>query len=98
MFASSAKGDWYFNNATVRASGSNSFHVAWGNRPNVDNWQRIDAVNKQIAQQAAVGLDPDKAIDSSMTNMNNDQRNQQFSAGTGEICYDALLANVPLNR
>ena len=72
LFASSARGDWYFNNSTLRASGLNSFHVAWGNRPNVDNWQRIDAVNKQIAQQATASLDPDKAIDSSVDNMNND--------------------------
>ena len=97
LFAASAKGDWYFNNATLRASGANNFHVTWGNRPNVDNWQRIDAVNKQIAQQAAGGVDPDKAIDSSADNMNNnDNGMQQFSAGTGEISYDALLANVPL--
>ena len=96
LFASSARGDWYFNNQTLRASGSNNFHVVWGNRPNVDNWQRIDAVNKQIAQQAMGSVDPDKAIDSSLENMNNPEGSQEFSAGTGEISYDALLANVPL--
>lgn len=95
LFASSAKGDWYFNNQTLKASGLNSFRVAWGNRPNVDNWQRINAINKQIAQQATGGLDPDQIVDTAMNNMP-DESSRQFSAGTGEISYDALLANVPL--
>ncbi len=95
LFASNAKGDWYFNNATLKSSGVNNFHVAWGNRPNVDNWQRLDAINKQIAQQATGGLDPDHVVDSSADVMSRDP-NQQISGGTGEISYDALLADVPL--
>ncbi|HVX27822.1 MAG TPA: hypothetical protein VHB70_15835 [Parafilimonas sp.] len=96
--ATSSKGDWYFNNQSLKASGLNSFHVAWGNRPNVDNWQRIDAINKQIAQQATGGLDPDRAADSSQDNADNITRpaSEQFTAGVGEISYDALLANIPL--
>lgn len=96
----SSKGEWYFNNNSLRASGLQSFHAAWGNRPNVDNWQRIDAVNKQLAQQAAGGTDPDHAVDSSASGMsiNGDNPQQQYTAGSGEISYDALLANVPLTE
>jgi outer membrane protein assembly factor BamD (BamD/ComL family) len=97
LFASSERGDWYFNNPNLKASGRNSFRLAWGNRPNMDNWQRIDVVNKQMAQQAMGGLDPDKVADSSMGGMNN-EGSRQFSAGMGEISYDALLANVPLTE
>lgn len=98
LFASSSKGDWYFNNTTLRSSGLSNFHAAWGNRPNVDNWQRIDAVNKQIAQQATAGLDPDKPLETTAGNPNNINGGmQQFNAGTGEISYDALLANIPLS-
>jgi predicted negative regulator of RcsB-dependent stress response len=99
LFAANTKGDWYFNNPTIKASGINSFRVAWGNRPNIDNWQRIDAINKQIAQQGPGGNDPDQAVDTSGDMMGRppfEQQQQQFSAGTGEISYDALLANVPL--
>ena len=98
LFAANTKGDWYFNNQTIKAAGVNSFRVIWGNRPNIDNWQRIDAINKQIAQQGPGGTDPDQVADTSggMTGRPPFQEQQQFSAGTGEISYDALLANVPL--
>ncbi len=103
---SAAKGDWYFNNTSLRASGLQSFHAAWGNRPNVDNWQRIDAINKQqqqSQQQMAAGTDPDHVIDTSLENNNsfgniNDANPDQpkYTAGNGEISFDALLDNVPL--
>lgn len=34
------KGEWYFNNASLKAQGTQSFQQKWGNRPNEDNWRR----------------------------------------------------------
>jgi tetratricopeptide (TPR) repeat protein len=41
LFPSGAtKGEWYFNNPTLKAQGSQAFQVKWGTRPNEDNWRR----------------------------------------------------------
>jgi hypothetical protein len=34
------KGEWYFNNPSLKAQGSQAFQVRWGTRPNEDNWRR----------------------------------------------------------
>ncbi|MEP6682099.1 MAG: hypothetical protein ABJA35_02520 [Parafilimonas sp.] len=92
-----SKGDWYFNNNTLKSSGYSTFRSSWGNRPDVDNWQRMDAVSKQIA--AAAQGNPDAA--------DSDASNQPMSTSpiieeslnnltSGEITYDALLAFLPL--
>lgn len=36
---------WYFNNPTLKNSGYQLFKQKFGNRPNVDNWQRLSAIN-----------------------------------------------------
>ena len=46
-----AKGEWYFANASLKSKGLNDFKVKWGNRPNADNWRRAAATsNAQLAQ------------------------------------------------
>ncbi len=48
LFNNTAKSsDWYFYNLTLRAKGLNDFKTKWGNRPNVDNWQRSAAIKQQ---------------------------------------------------
>ncbi len=47
------KGDWYFYNANSRSRGVAEFQARWGNRPNVDQWRRIAAIN--IARQQPTG-------------------------------------------
>jgi outer membrane protein assembly factor BamD (BamD/ComL family) len=90
--AASAKGEWYFNNDALRGAGFSSFRSTWGNRPNVDNWQRQAAVNKQIAQSSVTeennigGMHP---IPQTLVTLQNPG---------GEISYDALLANLPLTE
>ena len=49
-FSSGAKGDWYFNNQSLKASGFQTFKTSWGNRPNVDNWNRLEALSSFITQ------------------------------------------------
>ena len=43
--AEQKKGEWYFNNPSLKAQGSISFKNKWGNRANGDNWRRAAALN-----------------------------------------------------
>jgi outer membrane protein assembly factor BamD (BamD/ComL family) len=43
--AEQKKGEWYFNNPTLKAQGSIAFKNKWGNRANGDNWRRAAALN-----------------------------------------------------
>lgn len=81
LFSSNAKGEWYFNNPSLKSKGFTAFRQTWGNRPNADNWRRQDAITKSgpAARQAA----------------GNAGGNTDTSAGAG-ISYEALLANIPL--
>jgi outer membrane protein assembly factor BamD (BamD/ComL family) len=40
--------DFYFANATLKLQGYKEFKQKWGNRPNVDNWQRQSAINNSL--------------------------------------------------
>lgn len=44
--SSSAANDFYFSNASLRQRGYSDFKGRWGNRPNVDFWQRQSAIAK----------------------------------------------------
>jgi hypothetical protein len=46
------RGEWYFYNTSVRAKGASDFKSRWGNRPNVDNWRRGNAVATQLTLSA----------------------------------------------
>lgn len=43
--AEQKKGEWYFNNPSLKAQGSISFKNKWGTRANGDNWRRAAALN-----------------------------------------------------
>ena len=77
-----AKGEWYFYNASLKSMGYNEFKNKWGNRPNVDNWRRMSAVNQAIQKQQQ---DADNA-----------RQAKADEASVGEISYEALLKRVPL--
>lgn len=84
MFSSSnQKGDWYFYNPTLKGKGYTEFKATWGNRPNVDNWQRLAAV-KQATPTTIVSSDDANAAGAN------------GSAGAGPITYEELLKSVPL--
>ncbi len=84
LFANTnSTGDWYFNNNSLKSNGYNEFRARWGERPNVDNWDRKAAID-QLAKdkvkeiEAAAGVKKDTA-----------------SAATG-VSMEALSANIPL--
>jgi tetratricopeptide (TPR) repeat protein len=81
MFTSSnQKGDWYFYNATLKAKGFTEFKGQWGNRPNVDNWQRMAAIKQAT---------PTTVISDDVAAGGN-------AAAAGPITYEELLKSVPL--
>lgn len=80
MFGSNAKGDWYFYNASLKGKGYTEFKGQWGNRPNVDNWQRLAAI-KQSPGAIAAALDENEA---------------GKTAASGPVTYEELLKPVPL--
>jgi outer membrane protein assembly factor BamD (BamD/ComL family) len=44
LFANNmVKGDWYFNNQSIKSMGYNAFKQKFGTRQNIDNWQRQSA-------------------------------------------------------
>lgn len=81
MFGATAKGDWYFYNAALKGKGYTEFKGQWGNRPNVDNWQRMAAIKQS---SAIVAANTDGAEDGGKM------------AATGPLSYEELLKNVPL--
>ena len=86
LFASnSSKGDWYFNNPSLKSKGYSGFRQTWGNRPNVDNWRRQAA----IAQSDTGPRDP-------RTGAPTGDEGDTSAAVTGPVTYAALLENIPL--
>lgn len=83
LFTNAPKGDWYFDNNSLKARGFTEFRNKWGNRPNVDNWRRQSAVNA-----AAVSKGNDLKIGNTLTPAS--QNTVQ------EISYDAYNDNLPL--
>lgn len=83
LFGNNSKGEWYFDNAALKAKGLTEFRSKWGNRPNVDNWQRINYVRQNIRNadsQPAAGQPVAGA------------------AGDNEISYEAFLNKLPLTE
>jgi TolA-binding protein len=80
-----SKGEWYFSNASLKGKGYSEFKAKWGNRPNVDNWRRREAISQGANLANNSGNPPDAAGLQSI---------QQ--AGPAAITYNALLARLPL--
>jgi outer membrane protein assembly factor BamD (BamD/ComL family) len=80
MFSSNAKGDWYFYNNTLKSKGFTEFKGQWGNRPNVDNWQRMAAIKQS----------------GPVSGGNTDEAQEGAKAPAGPLTYDELLKTVPL--
>ena len=82
LFTNAPRGEWYFDNASLKSKGFTEFRSKWGNRPNVDIWRRQAAINQfaQTKTDNKTGTSPTPA------SQNN----------PGEISYDALASNLPI--
>jgi tetratricopeptide (TPR) repeat protein len=77
------KAEWYFSNPGLKAKGYSEFKSRWGNRPNIDNWRRQQAIDRS-AGKTPTGTP-------TTTNTNN-------TDSSTEINYESLLANLPLTE
>lgn len=84
--ASDDKGDWYFNNPSLKSKGFTSFRQRWGNRPNVDNWRRQSLI---VDQGTGTGPRDIRALAGS--NVEGDTASM-----TAEISVEGLMNNLPL--
>jgi outer membrane protein assembly factor BamD (BamD/ComL family) len=82
------KTDWYFYNTSMKAQGSRQFRNTFGNRPNVDNWRRIKAVNN-MATGATPQIPDQDAIMADLL---------AGKAKPTDLTVEALSANIPLTE
>lgn len=91
LFASNtAKGEWYFNNNTLKARGFSEFKSKWGNRNNLDNWRR------KAATEASINKNNNTAAGGKNTDPNN--KGNTASTAPVEISYDELMKDLPLTE
>ena len=82
LFASNnTTADFYFYNSASKARGFSEFKARWGERPNVDNWNRKSALDRQVQKIADVDDVPDKAASASQKASDNS--------------YEGLQQNIP---
>ena len=84
LFGSNSKSnEFYFYNASQKASGFNEFRSKWGDRPNIDNWRRQAAINRTAITQA----DADQPLKDNLTEV----KDQPTS-------FEGLLLSLPLTE
>ena len=87
LFQAPLKGDWYFNNATLKSKGFSDFRSNWGKRENKDNWRRKSALD--FSKNLNENLDLGTSIDDPLAIVAADNTSNAFT-------YDALMSNLPL--
>lgn len=95
-----SKGDWYFDNNSLKSNGYNDFKRIWGKRKNVDNWRRMSGSN-QNANAGGPGTNPDEP---QSVNPNDSPTTQQPGVNEAnlsipiqqDVSVDGLRANLPL--
>jgi outer membrane protein assembly factor BamD (BamD/ComL family) len=79
------KGEWYFGNPGLKAKGFSEFKSRWGNRSNVDNWRRQQAISSGGKSGPTVGIGGKENVDVN-------------AADTAEITYELLLSRLPITQ
>jgi outer membrane protein assembly factor BamD (BamD/ComL family) len=93
----STVGEFYFDNAQLVATGGRDFKAKWGTRPNVDNWQRQDAITAKAVTQGNADTNPG---DMSMSPGSDVEvpgaKKAAGDSGKLELTYEGLMRNLPL--
>ncbi|MEY4738739.1 MAG: hypothetical protein RLZZ05_123, partial [Bacteroidota bacterium] len=80
--AEQKKGEWYFNNPSLKAQGSISFKNKWGERANGDNWRRAAAL--------------DAAMRSNLSKQTGTEAKATDTIATAELSLETLRERLPL--
>jgi hypothetical protein len=83
-----ANTDFYFNNAQRKQRGNQEFKQKWGNRPNVDNWRRQQA----LVQPTNTGLSMADVDDSPVANTAVAEKESKENS----LTFESLMGNIPL--
>jgi tetratricopeptide (TPR) repeat protein len=78
-----AKADWYFSNPALKSKGYTEFKTVWGDRPNVDNWRRQQAIARNSSKKNDPGIMPDTDVK---------------DTAVAEITYESILAKLPFTQ
>jgi outer membrane protein assembly factor BamD (BamD/ComL family) len=81
--SSGSASDWYFNNNSLKSGGFTEFRSRWGDRPNVDNWNRKAAID-QLAKDKVKEIDIAAGV-----------KKDSAALATG-LTLEAMTANIPL--
>lgn len=74
---------FYFNNNNLKTKGLSDFKAKWGNRPNIDNWRRQSAVDKNFTS----------------INIDNEQQSiNSNSSGAAVLSMESLMDSLPLTN
>lgn len=108
LFANSSKGDWYFDNTTLKSKGLSEFKRRWGTRTNTDNWRRksaastIDKNDAYTAPPDMGGADMDSALSTldpkEAQKIKDDLKNSSSDKiiQPQDQSFEGLMANLPL--
>ncbi len=94
LFASSNKGEWYFNNNSLKSRGFSDFKSRWGKRNNLDNWRRSASIEAVVITNPG---QPD-AGDGKSGKGNTKGDGKTASGASEEISYDGLMKDLPLTE
>ena len=92
--ANNSKGEWYFNNNSLKSKGFGGFKTRWGSRTNSDNWRRKAAIETVINNPpASPDGDPKSGNNKPGTKEANNTNPQ-----AEEISFDGMLNSLPLTE
>lgn len=105
LFSNNNAADFYFANNGVKSRGFSEFKAKWGDRPDVDNWRRMAAVERTIQSfQPNIQQNSDAIADNKPGNDNADitieslmdriPQTAQQKAIADSIIADALLSTA----
>lgn len=105
LFSNNNAADFYFANNGVKARGFSEFKAKWGDRPDVDNWRRMAAVERTIQSfQPNMQQNSDALADTKPGSDNADitiesllnrlPQSAQQKAAADSIIADALLGTA----
>jgi len=81
--------EFYFSNAALKSQGQREFKAKWGNRPNVDNWQR---------QSAIVQTNNTANNTFSVSDVDDIPGNKQKQDTGKAVTFEGLMLNIPVTE
>lgn len=78
------KGEWYFNNPSLKAQGAIAFKNKWGDRANADNWRRSQALNSNAKPVSQIST--------------GEKNNEPGIDQPASLTVEGLLENLPLSQ